>query len=123
VRFRVTVDSTAGGTTLANEATLAYEANASGAPFTHVTKRTQTPVAPSADLSVTKRTEPDPAVAGADITSMIVVTNNGPNPAIGVTVTDELSAGVSPISANPATCLMAAQTVTCPLGDLAAGQP
>jgi hypothetical protein len=35
------------------------------------------------------------------MTSMIVVTNNGPNPAIGVTVTDELSAGVSPNQRQP----------------------
>ena len=60
--------------------------------------------------------------AGADLTSTIVVTNNGPNTAPGVVLTDEVSPGVVPISATPATCAVAGQTVTCALGDLANGQ-
>ena len=80
VRFRVTVDAEAGGTTLANEVTIAYVAATIDAPFSHVTNRTETPVAADADLSVTKVSAPNPVAAGADLTSTIVVTNNGPRP-------------------------------------------
>ena len=122
MRFRVTVDAEAGATTLANEATIAYVADTIDAPFTHVTNRTETPVAADADLSVTKVSAPNPVAAGADLTSTIVVTNNGPNTALGVVLTDEVSPGVVPLSATPATCAVAGQTVTCALGDLADGE-
>ena len=122
VRFRVTVDTEAGETTLANEATIAYVAATIDAPFSHVTNRTETPVAADADLSVTKVSAPNPVAAGADLTSTIVVTNNGPNTALGVVLTDEVNPGVVPLSATPASCVVAGQTVTCALGNLTDGQ-
>ena len=101
VRFRVTVDAAAGETTLANEATIAYVADTIDEPFSHVTNRTETPVAADADLSVTKVSAPNPVAAGADLTSTIVVTNNGPNTALGVVLTDEVSPGVVPTLRHP----------------------
>jgi uncharacterized repeat protein (TIGR01451 family) len=43
-----------------------------------------------ADLSVTKADSPDPVTAGDNLTYTVTVTNNGPDPATSVTVTDNL---------------------------------
>lgn len=73
-----------------------------------------------ADLAITKTDKPDPAVAGSKLTYTLTVTNNGPNPATGVTISDTLPAGVAFVSAS-AGCSSAAGTVTCNLGGLASG--
>ena len=44
--------------------------------------------APAADLSVTKTDSPDPVRSGGNLTYTITVTNNGPDAATGVTMTD-----------------------------------
>jgi uncharacterized repeat protein (TIGR01451 family) len=48
---------------------------------------------PSADVQVTKTNSPDPVNPGANLTSTIIVRNNGPSPATGVTVVDTLPFG------------------------------
>lgn len=48
---------------------------------------------PSAEVSVTKANSPDPVNPGANLTSTIIVRNNGPSPATGVTVVDTLPFG------------------------------
>ena len=73
----------------------------------------------SADLALTKAASRDPVAAGDDLTYTIVVTNNGPDTATGVTITDILPAGVTFVSST-AGCGEAAGTITCGLGDLAA---
>lgn len=80
----------------------------------------------TADLSVTKTDAPDPATLGEELTYTVTVTNNGPgdnDDATGVTVTDNLPAGVSFISATATqgSCSRAGSTVSCNLGDLAKG--
>ena len=74
------------------------------------------------DLSVTKVDSSDPSRAGRDLTYTLTVTNNGPNPATGVTATDTLPSGLTARSstASQGTCSGTA-TVTCALGDLASG--
>jgi uncharacterized repeat protein (TIGR01451 family) len=123
VRFRVTVDPDAAGTTLTNEASLAYVTATTGDDLTYMTVPTRTPVQATADLAVTKVTTPDPAAAGGEVISRIDVTNAGPNPAADVVVTDELPAGASLVSATPSqgSCTSAGGGVTCALGEVAVG--
>ncbi len=73
-----------------------------------------------ADLSVTKLDNPDPVMAGNDLTYTITVTNDGPNDATGVTLTDTLPSGVTFVSASPGCSFAAPNSVICSLGTLAA---
>ena len=74
------------------------------------------------DLAITKVDSSDPARAGSNLTYTITVTNNGPNPATGVSVNDPLPNGLRArsTSASQGSC-SGTTTVTCSLGDLASG--
>lgn len=72
-----------------------------------------------ADLGITKVGSPASVTQGRNVTYTMEVTNNGPNPATGVTVTDSLPAGATAISSS-AGC-SGTSTVTCNVGDLANG--
>ena|SRR5215210_3436847 len=74
------------------------------------------------DLSIAKVDSADPSRAGRDLTYTLTVTNNGPNPATGVTATDALPNGLSARSSSSTvgTC-SGTTTVTCAIGDLASG--
>jgi uncharacterized repeat protein (TIGR01451 family) len=75
-----------------------------------------------ADLSITKTTDPVTAYPGDQITYGIVVTNLGPSEALGVQVTDVLPPAVD-YELDTASCIEApAGTLTCNLGNLAAGE-
>ena len=75
-----------------------------------------------ADLAITKVDSSDPITAGSDLTYTLTVTNNGPNPASGVTVVDNLPAGVTLRSSTASQGSCSGTTnVTCSLGDLASG--
>ena len=77
----------------------------------------------SADLALSKRASQDPVTNGTTFTYTIVVTNNGPAAATGVTVTDDVSAlGVTVNSVTPSqgTC-SAPPSISCSLGGLAPG--
>ena len=54
-----------------------------------------------ADLAVTKTGLPDPVLVGSNLTYTVTVTNNGPNNASNVMVTDTLPANVTFVSATP----------------------
>jgi uncharacterized repeat protein (TIGR01451 family) len=75
---------------------------------------------PTSDLSVTKTDSPDPVAVGQELTYALTVTNNGPDDATGVMLTDSLPANVTFQSASSG-CVHATGTVTCSLGDLANG--
>ena len=80
---------------------------------------------PHSDLSITKTHSPDPVTAGQQLTWHITVTNNGPDAAPDVTVTDTLPAHDGYLTNNlnpPAGCTAAGQTVTCSVGDLSNAQ-
>ena len=77
-------------------------------------------VSQAADLSISTDS-PDPVNSGQILTYNLTVTNNGPNGAEFVTVTDTLPNNVTLISAIPSQgmCNEAASIVTCDLGSLA----
>jgi len=74
-------------------------------------------VTTTGDLSITKTDSADPVQVNHNLSYTITVTNNGPQAAAGVQVTDVLPAGVDLVSATPdqGTCSGTA-TVTCNLG-------
>ena len=72
-----------------------------------------------ADLAIAK-TAPSAAVPGEPLTYQLVVTNQGPDAASDVLVTDPLPTGLTFVSASPG-CGLSGQTVSCSLGALAAG--
>src|SRR6266478_5071876 len=72
------------------------------------------------NLQLIGTASPAPVVLGGNLTYQLIVINNGPSPATGVTLTDTLPAGVTFVSATATqgTCTVTA-TVVCSLGTLA----
>jgi uncharacterized repeat protein (TIGR01451 family) len=60
-------------------------------------------------------------VIGSNITFTISVTNNGPEPALNIVVTDPLPAGLSFVSTSASSFVNSAGTIIANLGDLAPG--
>jgi uncharacterized repeat protein (TIGR01451 family) len=76
---------------------------------------------PSADLSITKTSSPNPVLAGNQLYYTITVTNNGPDTSSSVTVKDLLPSQVSYVTSTNPTCSAVGQLVTCSVPDLASG--
>jgi uncharacterized repeat protein (TIGR01451 family) len=72
------------------------------------------------DVAIEKSMTPSPLVPGKEGEYHLKVTNKGPGTAEGIVVSDPLPNGVSFVSA-PQDCSIAAGTVTCEGGSLAAG--
>jgi uncharacterized repeat protein (TIGR01451 family) len=81
------------------------------------------PPAPKVDIQITKTGTPNPVVVGSQVTWTMVVTNNGPNGATGVTVADPVPAGTTFVSvaSSAGTCNGTGGVVNCQLGSLAVG--
>ncbi len=73
-----------------------------------------------ADLAVTTVPSADPVTRGEDLTYAVRVTNDGPDPATSVTLTDQLPAIATFVSASTG-CAENGGVVTCDLGTLHAG--
>lgn len=76
---------------------------------------------PGADLGVRKQDLVDPIMRGDNIAYRLTVTNNGPEAATGIVLTDQLPAQVTYVSSAPAGCITGVGNVTCNLGNLAVG--
>ena len=80
------------------------------------------PTPDSADLAITKIDTPDPVISGGPtLTYDITVTNNGPDPATGVTVTDTVlvELPIDEATSTVGSCIINGLQVTCTIGDLA----
>jgi uncharacterized repeat protein (TIGR01451 family) len=82
-------------------------------------------VVASADLSLTKSSSPNPAIAGQQVTYALTAANAGPDAALAPVIVDRLPAG-STFQGASSGCTFdpgtgPAGTVTCTLADLAAG--
>jgi uncharacterized repeat protein (TIGR01451 family) len=77
----------------------------------------------SANLAVTMTAAPERLLVGQELTYTIVVTNNGPNTATGVIVTDTLTAGAAfvTVTTTQGTASESGGVVTSTLGNLASG--
>jgi len=80
-------------------------------------------VIPMADLAITKAAAVDPVFVGDDIIYTLVITNDGPDLATNVVVTDTLPGVITFSSAAPeqGSCTNDKGVITCTLGDLPAG--
>jgi uncharacterized repeat protein (TIGR01451 family) len=80
------------------------------------------PPAPRIDLQITKSAAPNPANVGNQVTWTMVVTNNGPNNATGVTMADPVPAGLTFVSATSSqgSCTGGA-LVSCTIGNMNVG--
>jgi uncharacterized repeat protein (TIGR01451 family) len=75
-----------------------------------------------ADVSVTKSDTPDPVTVGTNVTYTMTVTNNGPDIATDVELTDVLPGTVTLVSVTPSAGSCAGtSTIVCDLGSLANG--
>ena len=76
---------------------------------------------PEADLRISKSDFPNPATAGEELFYTITVTNDGPDTASGIVVTDTLPPQVDYVTSTNPACTHAAGVVTCPVDELASG--
>ncbi|MER8231232.1 hypothetical protein [Streptomyces sp. NPDC094049] len=81
---------------------------------------TTTTVNPVVDLGIDK-SGPASVDAGGNVSYTLKVTNNGPSPSSGWTVTDTIPAGLSNAATTTAGCAVASGTLTCTGGPLAVG--
>ena len=113
-----TLAASAAGTLLSNSA-LVSSATADPDPLNN-TSTISAPVAPAADLELTKFADNASPAAGGTVTFSLALINRGPTQADDVRVTDTLPAGLTFVSASPG-CAAAGQAVTCAQASLAAG--
>ena len=120
--FDAKVRTDAAGTTVMNEARVAFREPVTNIDRTSITQETLTPVNQAADLAITKTLGTSPLVAGQPATFTIGVTNNGPQTGTGVTVTDAVPAGLTNVQATPSagSCTVGA-AISCALPDLVVG--
>jgi uncharacterized repeat protein (TIGR01451 family) len=117
----VTVAPTATGS-IVNNVTADYT-DQIGNPFARIAASDTDAISPAADLSIAKNDSPDPVVAGGALAYTVLVTNNGPADATGVTVTDTLpsAATFGAATSTQGSCTHAAGVVTCQLGTVPSG--
>ncbi len=116
IDYQVTVGSDVDAGTLTNTATVSSTTpNNEPEPAT-----ADIEVDTIADLEVVSKTSaPEPVLAGDDVTYTVTMRNNGPSVARNAVFSDTIPAGLTvDESSQPASCSVAADTLTCALGDL-----
>ncbi|MFE6235228.1 hypothetical protein [Cellulosimicrobium sp. NPDC057862] len=119
--FQVTLDDAAGGTTVTNLAELGYRTATTGIAATYTTNPAVTEVTTRADVAVTKDVSPDPASAGGEVVSTVMVTNAGPNPALSTELRDPAPPGTTVESVDAPPGVSCTQEVVCSVGRLDPG--
>jgi uncharacterized repeat protein (TIGR01451 family) len=113
-------DASLGGATLHNVGAIA--GNEADPNASNDSAGTDTSVTPVSDLAVAVSAVPSTVLAGASLTYTVKVTNLGPSPATGVTLTDALPAGPAlATSASSQGSCSGTSTVTCAIGAIANG--
>ena len=76
--------------------------------------------APTADLALTMTDSADPVALGTPFNYVLTAQNLGPQPAVGVQITDTLPAGLTATvaSASQGSCTIGTRSVTCNIGTL-----
>lgn len=120
--FDAKVNVSAAATTVLNEANVAFHDGVANQDRTSTSNEVQTPVNAAADLAITKTLNTSPLVAGEPATFAITVTNNGPQTATGVSVSDAVPSGFTVTQVTPAqgSCTTGA-SISCAIGSLAVG--
>ncbi len=115
------IDPAAPPGTVTNEAIVSSDATDPDPSDNTATEDTE--IVAEADLAISKTDDPDPAVAGDTVTYTFTVENFGPSDATGVTVIDDVPAGLMFDSAAvPCTPgVPGPGELTCDVGDIPAG--
>ncbi|HEX2769497.1 MAG TPA: SdrD B-like domain-containing protein, partial [Geobacteraceae bacterium] len=106
VRVRTTSASRAAGT-ITNSATANDHVNT---PFTQTQSTT---VNAGSDIALTKSASPSPVIAGGVVAYTLTLSNNGPDPASTLVITDTLPPNCSVTGSLPTGCTSSGQTITC----------
>ena len=117
----VSPTAAAGGTTIANTATVS--ANEIDPDPDNNSTIEATTVSPKAALSVTQSDTRDPVVVGEAFTVTVRVVNHGPLQATGVVLTDTVPSGlaVESVAQSQGSCVVSGGSVVCELGSINAG--
>ncbi|MFO1463339.1 MAG: CARDB domain-containing protein [bacterium] len=79
------------------------------------------PALPDADLSITKTVTPAVGTVGDPVSYTIVVTNNGPDTATNIQVTDQVSGPLTGLATSTAGCSASGSAITCSFAALGSG--
>ena len=122
ITVSVTAKTSVPGGTITNTATVASPEDVDVATAANNTSSQDTVLNKSADLSIVKTVSADQVNAGDSFTYTLVVTNNGPDTANTLVVTDAVPAALTltGASASSGVCTAVAPNVNCSLASLAA---
>lgn len=124
IAIEVTTDDLDRDRTILNTALVSSDAEDANGSNDSASEETTIDATPAqSDLRLAKTDAPDPATVGSTLTYTLTVTNDGPDEASGVTVSDSLPSGVSYQSATSTqgSCSQSGGVVSCMVGTLANG--
>ncbi|MGB2984152.1 MAG: hypothetical protein WBC63_09910, partial [Candidatus Bipolaricaulia bacterium] len=121
LEITVTIDAGTGGTTIANVATVTASDVTDPNPANDADFTDAVITVPLADLSITKSVEPGSVNEGDSVVFTVIVTNNGPDKATGIQVTDVCAPGLTYVSHTVSQGTYNSGTGLWDLGSLANG--